>query len=148
MKTFKNFINSCLIGIGIGNSINLLFCILAGTYSPGVPSYIATQNSVLSAVTKETILYALFGVVSVIAGYIYRNEKFSLLLRTILNLSVIFCYFIFTGYTLHWFINMATVIASSFLFFAIYIIIWISIYREIKKDVELLNKKLNEKNLN
>ena len=65
--------------MGIGFTLNLIFSIINGEYYPGVPSFLEKYDSTLMAVTVQTLIYMLLGIIQAFSTDIMNNQRRSLL---------------------------------------------------------------------
>lgn len=142
-KVMKIFV-AALTGIGIGSLIECVLTVFYGSLIIGTPQFMAAHESVVFVRVVQTILYAGFGVVSELASSLYDRDGESLLKRTTVHIVVIFLYFLATGWYLKWFTNLYAVLASVAIFFVIYALIWILIYRSKKREIDAVNEKLKK----
>lgn len=75
MKYIKKIISGAFIGVGIGFTLNLIFSIINGEYYPGVPSFLEKYDSTLMAVTVQTLIYMLLGIIQAFSTDIMNNQK-------------------------------------------------------------------------
>ena len=147
MNQIGNFIASFFIGIGIGNVISIFISLLIGKYTPVTPYFLMQQGSLLEAVIKANICYAIIGIICNNSSVVYRSFKngknHNLFLRTLLNLSINFGAFLLVGIYLKWF--KGDVISPIILFLLIYFSIWIFNYIKEKRQIDYINKKLKNK---
>ena len=108
-----------------------------------MPDFV-NQHSLVYVKVIQTILYGGFGVVSFLIGKLYDTVKLSLFFKTIMNLIILFIYFVLVGLYLKWFTEIKGLILSIILFLVIYFIIWTVIYIMKKREIINMNKKLNE----
>ncbi|MDY3005671.1 DUF3021 domain-containing protein [Anaerococcus porci] len=144
MNKFFKYIISFVIGVGIGNLIELFVSIILGKLTMGVPEFVNGQSSVLTAKIIETILYGGFGIVARFFGEKITYEN--LTKNTIIHFLGMVIYFSITGLYLKWFTSISSLIMSLISFTLIYALIWYIIYRTEKMEVQKINKKLNEIN--
>ncbi|MSS77747.1 DUF3021 domain-containing protein [Anaerococcus sp. AGMB00486] len=144
MKKFFKYIISFVIGVGIGNLIELFISMLLGKLMVGVPEFVNSQSSLLNAKIIETILYGGFGIVANFLGGKITYENLSK--NTIIHFLGMVIYFSITGLYLKWFASISSLIIPLVSFTLIYALIWYIIYRTEKMEVQKINKKLNEIN--
>lgn len=139
MKDLKNLSKSFLIGIGIGNIIEIVISLLLGTLTIGVPEFLNGQDSLLKARIIELILYGSFGIISFIGNKIIKEDN--LLKGSLLHFLLVAIYFVIIGFYLRWLPDIKTALLSLAFFILIYLIIWSIIYFSTKSEIEKLNKK-------
>ena len=143
MKNLIKIIISFVGGVGIGGLVETFLTVQLGTLAVGVPDFV-NQHSLVYVKVIQTILYGGFGIVSFLIGKLYDTVKLSLFFKTIINLIIIFIYFVLVGLYLKWFTEIKGLILSIILFLVIYFIIWTVIYIMKKREIINMNKKLNE----
>lgn len=139
MKDLKNLLKSFLIGIGIGNIIEIAISLLLGKLIIGVPEFLNGQDSLLKARIIELILYGGFGITSFIGDKIIKEDN--LLKASLIHFSILAIYFVIVGLYLKWLPDIKTALLSLIFFILIYLIIWLIIYFSTKSEIEKLNKK-------
>lgn len=142
MKNLKILLVGFLMGVGIGNIVEMILSLYYGTYIMATPQFLAQHNSLVFVKTIQTLLYGGFGIVGSLGAYFYNNEKSSRLFATCFHLSSLLIYFIAVGIYLKWF-ELNVIIFPILLFIIIYFIIWSIIYFTEKRKIEELNKKIN-----
>lgn len=139
MEDLKNLLKSFLIGIGIGNIIEIINSLLLGKLIIGVPEFLNGQSSILQARIIEIILYGGFGIISFIGDKIIKEDN--LLKASLIHFSILAIYFIIIGFYLKWLPDIKTALVCFVIFVLIYLIIWSIIYFSTKSEIEKLNKK-------
>lgn len=139
MKDLKKLFMSILVGIGIGNIIEVFISLAIGKLTLGVPEFLNGQDSLLKARIIEIILYGGFGIMSFIGNKIIKEDN--LLKGSLLHFSILAIYFIIVGFYLKWLPDIKTALLSLIFFIIIYLIIWSLIYFSTKAEIEKLNKK-------
>ena len=139
MKNLKNLLKSFLIGIGIGNIIEIAISLLLGKLIIGVPEFLNGHDSLLKARIIELILYGGFGIISFIGDKIIKEDN--LLKASLIHFSILAIYFVIVGLYLKWLPDIKTALLSLIFFILIYLIIWLIIYFSTKSEIEKLNKK-------
>lgn len=139
MEDLKNLLKSFLIGIGIGNIIEIVNSLLLGKLIIGVPEFLNGQSSILQARIIELILYGGFGIISFIGDKIIKEDN--LLKASLIHFSILAIYFIIIGFYLKWLPDIKTALVCFVIFVLIYLIIWSIIYFSTKSEIEKLNKK-------
>ncbi|KXO17052.1 hypothetical protein HMPREF3189_00019 [Clostridiales bacterium KA00134] len=146
MKSIKKFfelVASFLIGVGIGNVIELIVSLTIGDLIMGVPEFIASMDSLVKVKLIQTILYGGFGVVGYISAWFYDSKKYPIGVSTIIQLSCLLIYYSFTGFYLRWFSleHIYAYISSLLIYILIFIVIWITIYSIEKNKIRRINKE-------
>lgn len=139
MEDLKNLLKSFLIGIGIGNIIEIFISLAIGKLTFGVPEFLNGQDSLLKARIIELILYGSFGIMSFIGNKIIKEDN--LLKGSLLHFLLVAIYFVIIGFYLRWLPDIKTALLSLVFFILIYLIIWSVIYFSTKSEIEKLNKK-------
>lgn len=139
MKDLKKLFRSILIGIGIGNIIEIFISLAIGKLTLGVPEFLNGQDSLLKARIIELILYGSFGIMSFIGSKIIKEDN--LLRASLLHFLLVAIYFVIVGFYLRWLPDIKTALLSLIFFIIIYLIIWSLIYFSTKAEIEKLNKK-------
>lgn len=142
MKKVNNYIKSFLIGIAIGNLVELFISIMIGKLTIGSPSFVNNQSSPLVAKIIQTVLYGGFGIVGLMAKNI---ESENILKGTLTHITAFTIYFLIVGYYLKWYQSLTTLIIVFFIWLAIYLIIWLAFYLPAKKEIDKINRELNKK---
>lgn len=146
MKILKTIIISAIIGLGIGNLLNLSLSIIGGyAYQPGVPTFLNQFDSFNQAVLIEFILYAALGICQGLAGYIFQIEKRSIATTILSHYGLIMLPLVVVGAYLHWFPFHLWGIAGFLLIASLlYLGIGFFLYTSSKKDVETINAFLKK----
>lgn len=139
MKDLKKLFRSILVGIGIGNIIEIFISLAIGKLTLGVPEFLNGQDSLLKARIIELILYGSFGIMSFIGSKIIKEDN--LLKGSLLHFLLVAIYFVIVGFYLRWLPDIKTALLSLIFFILIYLIIWSLIYFSTKAEIEKLNKK-------
>lgn len=145
MKYIKKIISGAFIGVGIGFTLNLIFSIINGEYYPGVPSFLEKYDSTLMAVTVQTLIYMLLGIIQAFSTDIMNNQKRSLLSNTIIHFSIIFLPLLVVAYILHWGRDLLGLLSVGFSILVVYFIIWIVSYLGIKSQIDKINQTISKK---
>lgn len=145
-KHFNKIINGAFLGIGIGFTLNLIFSFIGGEYQPGVPSFLNQFDSNLTAVTVETSIYMLLGVIQIYSNDIMKSEKRSLLANTIIHFSLVFLPLLLFGYILHWSRDLMGLLSVAITVSLVYAIIWIVSYSSIKNEINKINNDIQNRN--
>lgn len=139
MKDLKKLLRSFLLGIGVGNIIEIFISLAIGKLTFGVPEFLNGQDSLLKARIIELILYGSFGIISFIGNKIIKEDN--LLKGSLLHFSILAIYFVIVGFYLKWLPDIKIVLLSLVFFILIYLIIWSIIYFSTKSEIEKLNEK-------
>lgn len=145
MKDLKKIASGAFIGVGIGFTLILIFSFLNGEYYPGVPSFLEQYDSVLIAVTVQTLIYMGLGIVQSYSKNIMDNQKRSLLANTIIHFSVILLPLLVAAYILHWTRDLVGLLSIGISITAVYFIIWTVYYLSIKAQIKKINKTILDK---
>lgn len=149
----KKIILRSLIGAPIGVTISHLITVLIsiamadGNYYPVVPELIETCGSEMNAVLLQTLFSLLYGAVWGGASVIWEMENWSLLKMTVTHLVICSVITFPVAYLMWWMPhNIAGFLLYFGIFLAVYLFIWISQYRTIKRQLDQINHKVQEKN--
>ena len=145
MKYIKKIISGAFIGVGIGFTLNLIFSIINGEYYAGVPSFLEKYDSTLMAVTVQTLIYMLLGIIQAFSTDIMNNQKRSLLSNTIIHFSIIFLPLLIVAYILHWGRDLLGLLVIGFSILGVYFIIWVVSYLSIKSQIDKINQTISKK---
>lgn len=143
----------CLIGAPIGLAIsNLIAIVISLTVGDGrfyavAPELIADYGTEINAVLLQTICSLLYGAAWAGASTIWEADHWSILRQTITHLIICSLCTLPIAYFMHWMDHGFFGILSYFgIFFAIYVIIWISQYMAIKKRIRQINSEVQKNN--
>lgn len=139
MKDLKKLLRSFLLGIGVGNIIEIFISLAIGKLTFGVPEFLNGQDSLLKARIIELILYGSFGIISFIGNKIIKEDN--LLKGSLLHFSILAIYFVIVGFYLKWLPDIKIALLYLIFFILIYLIIWSIIYFSTKSEIEKLNEK-------
>ncbi len=149
----KKIILRSLLGMPIGMTISYLITILIslamadGNYYPVVPELTDACGSEMNAILFQALFSLLYGAVWGGASVIWEMEDWSLLRMTATHLAVCSIATFPIGWFMRW---MPHTIAGSLLYFgiflAIYLSIWFSQYRSMKKRIDQINRKIQARN--
>ncbi|HUM84531.1 MAG TPA: DUF3021 domain-containing protein [Lachnospiraceae bacterium] len=149
----KKILLRCLIGAPIGLAISTLITIIIsltvgdGNYYPVVPELVSDCGNEMNAVLLQALLSLLYGAAWAGASVIWEMENWSILLQTVTHLVICSLATFPIAYFMRWMKHTASGILLYFgIFFAIYLIIWLSQYSSMKKRVEEINRKIHENN--
>ena len=143
----------CLIGAPIGLAIsNLIAIVISLTVRDGrfyavAPELIADYGTEINAVLLQTICSLLYGAAWAGASTIWEADHWSILRQTITHLIICSLCTFPIAYFMRWMDHSVFGILSYFgIFFAIYVIIWISQYMAIKKRIRQINSEVQKNN--
>lgn len=143
----------CLIGAPIGLAIsNLIAIVISLTVGDGrfyavAPELIADYGTEINAVLLQTICSLLYGAAWAGASTIWEADHWSILRQTITHLIICSLCTLPIAYFMRWMKHSVFGILSYFgIFFAIYVIIWISQYMAIKKRIRQINSEVQKNN--
>ena len=137
----KKYIDSFLIGVGIGSLVEAIISIFLHINIVGVSSCGETVPSGYAKII-QCILYGGFGIVGLLTSKIYKL-KIHLALKTILQFMCLIIYFLIVGTYLRW-TSTRNLLFSLIIFVVIYLVIWTLIYIERKKEVDMINMNLKK----
>lgn len=137
----KKYIDSFLIGVGIGSLIEAIISIFLHINIVGVSSFVESVPSGYAKII-QCILYGGFGIVGLLTSKIYKL-KMHLALKTILQFMCLIIYFLIVGTYLRW-TSTRNLLFSLNIFVVIYLVIWTLIYIERKKEVDMINMNLKK----
>lgn len=137
----KKYIDSFLIGVGIGSLIEAIISIFLHINIVGVSSFVESVPSGYAKII-QCILYGGFGIVGLLTSKIYKL-KIHLALKTILQFMCLIIYFLIVGTYLRW-TSIRNLLFSLIIFVVIYLVIWTLIYIERKKEVDMINMNLKK----
>lgn len=137
----KKYIDSFLIGVGIGSLIEAIISIFLHINIVGVSSFVESVPSGYAKII-QCILYGGFGIVGLLTSKIYKL-KMHLALKTILQFMCLIIYFLIVGTYLRW-TSTRNLLFSLIIFVVIYLVIWTLIYIERKKEVDMINMNLKK----
>ena len=137
----KKYIDSYLIGVGIGSLIEAIISIFLHINIVGVSSFVESVPSGYAKII-QCILYGGFGIVGLLTSKIYKL-KIHLALKTILQFMCLIIYFLIVGTYLRW-TSTRNLLFSLIIFVVIYLVIWTLIYIERKKEVDMINMNLKK----
>lgn len=137
----KKYIDSFLIGVGIGSLVEAIISIFLHINIVGVSSFVESVPSGYAKII-QCILYGGFGIVGLLTSKIYKL-KIHLALKTILQFMCLIIYFLIVGTYLRW-TSTRNLLFSLIIFVIIYLVIWTLIYIERKKEVDMINMNLKK----
>lgn len=143
----------CLLGAPIGLALSYLITVLIsaavgdGNYYPVVPQLAEAWGGELSAVLVQTGCSLLYGAAWGGASVVWEMERWSLLRMTLTHLAVCSAATFPIAYFMWWMPHSAAGVLRYFgIFFAIYLLIWVSQYWAIKRRIEQMNRKVRQQN--
>lgn len=142
MKKIKNLLRSFLVGIAIGNIIEIFISLLIGDVIFGMDDFIESFSSPVYARLIANIVYGGFGLVSYLSDKLIKSDKF--VIANIGHFLSLTAYFIIAGLYLRWFSSLNAILAIGF-FILIYAIIWILTFFINKKEIDRINEKINKR---
>lgn len=149
----KKILHHCLIGAPIGLALSTIITIIIsltvgdGNYYPVVPALITDYGNEINAVLLQAVCSLLYGAAWAGASVIWRKENWSILRQTVTHLLICSLATFPIAYFMRWMQHTVSGILIYFgIFFAIYLIIWLSQYSAMKKRVEEMNRKVRESN--
>lgn len=148
----KKVLLRCLFGAPIGLAIGTMITIIIslvigdGTFYAVVPELITDCGSEINAVVFQSVLCLIYGAAWAGASLVWENEHWSILKQTVTHLIICSAATFPIAYFARWMPHNANGILLYFgIFVVIYIAIWFSQYSAMKKKVEQINQKLNQK---
>ena len=134
-----------LLGIGVGNVINLIFGILYGQFYPGMPLYIQSFDNLNTAVLIQTLVYAILGLLQGLAGKVFQSKlNDNIVIVFVSYYLLIMLPLVLAGYYLKWFSSVSTLILMLITATVVYILIGIVRYFSIKNSIREINIKLRD----
>ena len=145
MKLFQKIVIFMLLGIGVGNVINLIFGILYGQFYPGMPLYIQSFDNLNTAVLIQTLVYAILGLLQGLAGKVFQSKlNDNIVIVFVSYYLLIMLPLVLAGYYLKWFSSVSTLILMLITATVVYILIGIVRYFSIKNSISEINIKLRD----
>ena len=145
MKLFQKVVIFMLLGIGVGNVINLIFGILFGQFYPGMPLYIQSFDNLNMAVLIQTLVYAILGILQGLAGKVFQSKlNDNIVIVFVSHYLLIMLPLVLAGYYLKWFSSLTTLILMLTTATVVYILIGIVRYFSIKNSISEINIKLRD----
>lgn len=132
-------------GISISQAIALYisYCIGDGNFYPVTPALLHMTGTALSATLLQTICLGLIGAIFCNSHFIFSQEEWSLLKRSIIHFLVSISSLGLIGYMLGWVgTSIISILCFFGIFFLIYLIVWIIAWRIAVRDIEKINEKL------
>lgn len=150
----KKIILRSLVGAPIGVAVSYLITVLIslaiadGNFYPVVPELTADCGSEINAVLIQTVFSLLYGAVWGGVSVIWDMESWSLLRMTVTHLVICSIVTFPIAYLMRWMSHNITGILLYFgTFLVIYLLIWISRYQAIKRQIRQINHKVQDKEL-
>ena len=145
MKLFQKIVIFMLLGIGVGNVINLIFGVLYGQFYPGMPLYIQSFDNLNTAVLIQTLVYAILGLLQGLAGKVFQSKlNDNIVIVFVSHYLLIMLPLVLAGYYLKWFSSLTTLILMLTTATVVYILIGIVRYFSIKNSISEINIKLRD----
>ena len=145
MKLFQKIIIFMLLGIGVGNVINLIFSILNGQFYPGMPLYIQSFDNLNMAILIQTLVYAILGILQGLVGKVFQSKlNDNIIIVFVSHYFLIMLPLMLAGYYLKWFSSFTTLILILITATMVYILIGIVRYFSIKNSISEINIKLRD----
>lgn len=148
----KKIFTRCLIGAPIGLAISTIITIIIsltvndGVYYAVVPELINDCGNELNAVILQAVLSLVYGAVWGGASAIWEMDNWSILKQTIIHLIICSIATFPIAYLTRWMSHDLKGILCYFsIFFAVYMVIWLSQYSALKRRITQINDKLNDK---
>lgn len=145
MRHLKKIVNGGFIGIGIGSTVNLFFSFINGEYTPGVPSFLEQYDSLLTAITVQTLVFMSLGIAQTYASDIMDDQSRSLLFNTVIHFAIILLPLLGAAYLLHWSRNSLNLLSVGGSITIVYFGIWIAYYLHIKSQIDKINQTISKK---
>ena len=142
----KKLISSIAIGIGCGFSILVLFLTTAVLINPDFLSMISAEYFLMNVVCS-----AIVGLGFSVPSLIYENKHISRGLHVLIHLGTGFVIYIPTAFFAGWIPTAAgfVVVAISLLISVVFaVLIWFCFWLYHKKEADIMNKKIIEKQSN
>lgn len=146
----KNLAISALIGLAIGQAMEIIASIIYSIYTLepeylwASPQYLAMfgGNTLLAAIIAKGS-YLLLGLGFHLLGKVYEAENLSLALRTLIHFLLTFAMLTGVALGLKWVsISLGGFIFFTLIFVGIYLINWILSYLSTQRSVREVNSKL------
>lgn len=144
-KLIKRIIIGFIIGAAMGNLITLIFSV---AYDEGVK---VVFNSLIEAmgmplaITVQTLLSGIFGIVCIAGSLVFDIESWSLLKATVVHAVPVIILFVTISAVLKWvnftFANCAIMVAIGVVTYAL---IWLIMYLIWKAEIKKMNEELEE----
>ena len=145
----KELIKRCLIGALIGLSISYIITIIIsmiinkGEYYPVPSQLIKLCGNEMNAVIIQAIFSLIYGAICFGTSVIWNIDRWSILKQTVIHFLVISLTSLPIAYFMYWMPhNILGIISYFAIFIFIYLIIWLSAYFSIKKNIQEINKNI------
>ena len=149
----KKLFICCLTGAPIGLAISTIITIIIsliigdGKFYAVVPELITDCGSEINAVLLQTVCSFLYGAAWTGASVIWEKENWSILRQTVTHLIICSLATFPIAYFMRLMHHSVSGVLIYFgIFLGIYLIVWLSQYSSMKKRVEQMNRRVNEKN--
>jgi len=130
----------------IGAFLSFLYPVIIAIFSESKLVELTPKGNNIKYVLIQMFLSVSIGIVSIILSIlIFDNNKLSLLVASIIHMTVLFIYVLFVGYVCDWVTSLCGIILVAAGFIVIYVIIYLSNYFKMKKEVENTNKVISSK---
>lgn len=143
----------CFIGAPIGLAISTVITIVIslivgdGRFYAVVPELIADCGTEINAVLLQAMCSLLYGAAWAGASMAWEMEDWSILRQTVTHLIVCSLATFPMAYFMRWMNHSIFGVLTYFgIFFAIYLVIWLSQYFAVKKRIQQINTKVRESN--
>ena len=145
----KKLLIRCLVGAPLGLAISYVITILIsltmnnGVYYSVVPELIESSGNELKVVILQAVFSLLYGAIWAGASMIWEQENWSLLKQTLIHLVVSSLATFPIAYFTYWMPHTIKGILLYFgIFLAIYLLIWLSQFSRMRKQVRQFNEKM------
>lgn len=145
----KKIVSRCLLGAPIGLAISFLITVFIslaiadGNFYAVAPELAENCGSELNAVVLQTACSLLYGAAWGGASVIWEQEKWSILRMTLTHLIVTSLASFPIAYFMNWMPHDVLGVLIYFsVFFAVYLIVWLSNFLAIRHRIRQINKKV------
>ncbi|WP_251716603.1 DUF3021 domain-containing protein [Lactobacillus agrestimuris] len=138
-------IQGIILGEFIGQLFSLLFSYLYGlsNYVPSAPTFTNHFSRPLNAVLVSVILWGLMGLVFSAGALVYKNERWSIRKKTIINFIIYYCGFAPLAILAGWFpLTLINFSIFTGIFILIFIVMWFINMNIAKRELNQINKKI------
>lgn len=149
----KKVFARCLIGAPMGLAITTVITIIIslamgdGKFYAVVPDLITDCGTELNAVVLQSICSLLYGAAWAGASVIWEKEEWSILRQTLTHLIISAVATFPIAYFMRWMSHSVLGIISYLgIFFAIYLMIWLSQYSVMRRKIKQMNSKVQQNN--
>lgn len=143
----------CLIGAPIGLALSTVITIAIsltvgdGRFYAVAPELIADCGTEINAVILQTICSLLYGAAWAGASAVWEADHWSMLRQSIAHFMICSLCTFPIAYFMRWMKHSVFGILSYFgIFFAIYVVIWISQYMAVKRRIQQINCEVRKNN--